>query len=47
VQALAALAFSRLLATTGSYYSLYAVGAGLLVAGAIMILAGPKPPRHI
>ena len=38
VQALAALAFSRLLVATGSYYALYAVGAGLLVAGAFTVL---------
>lgn len=45
-QALAALAFSRLLATTGSYAMLFAVGAGLLVVGAGLVAAGPKPVRH-
>jgi MFS family permease len=45
-QALAALAFSQLLAATHSYAALYAVGAGLLVVGAVLVFAGPKPQRH-
>lgn len=46
VQALAALAFSRLLLATGSYYSLYAGGAVCLAIGALAVLAGPRAARH-
>lgn len=42
VQALAALAFARLLAMTGSYYALYAVGGGLLALGAVLALLGGR-----
>lgn len=45
VQAFGALVFSRLLAATGSYLALFAVGAACLAVGTLAVLAGPKTAR--